>query len=291
MPAFLALVALGVAALAQLALDHADRTRGRALASGVVATACVVVLATASLVDTHKMLTEASAEDQTSAYSTAVIEQAPLVYLRLGESSGKTALDSSGQHHDGSYVNGPGLFADGLVTGDAERAVKLSGLNQYVDVVGAPWMDAPDYSVVVWFNGTGTSRYLASRDDYSRTKVWDVLVDATGRVQFLTYGWATGAGQRAISAHAYNDGRPHMVVATKSGTRMQLFVDGDLVASETFTTFVRGSAAPDIEIGRRGNGIGPFAGTVDEFAFIGRPLSALDVFGLYRVGQGRPDPR
>jgi hypothetical protein len=161
----------------------------------------------------------------------------------------------------------------------------LSGLNQYVDIAGAPWMDVPDYSVVVWFSGTGTSRYLVSRDDYSHTKVWDVLVDANGRVQFLTYGWATGAGQRAISSRAYNDGRPHMVVATKSGTMMQLFVDGALVSAEQFDTFVHGSVTPDIEIGRRGNGIGYYAGTMDEFAFIDEPLSALDVHGLYRAGK------
>jgi 4-amino-4-deoxy-L-arabinose transferase-like glycosyltransferase len=107
MPAFLALVALGVDTLARLALDRAHRGRGKGLAAGVAATSCVAVLAAASLVDTHEMLTEASAEDLTTAYSTAVLTHAPLVYLRLGEPSGNNAIDSSGRHHDGAYVKGP----------------------------------------------------------------------------------------------------------------------------------------------------------------------------------------
>ena len=41
-----------------------------------------------------------------------------------------------------------------------------------------------------------------------------------------------------------------------------------------------------IDIARRGNGAGCYAGTIDEFAFLGKPLTALDVLGLYRAGTG-----
>jgi hypothetical protein len=147
-------------------------------------------------------------------------------------------------------------------------------------------MDVPYYTVVVWFRGTATDRYLASRDDYHRSKVWDVSIDATGHVQCSTFDIVRGGRQLAVSTLASNDGRPHMTACIKSGSTMQLYVDGSLVASAHFDTFVRNSATLGIDLARRGNGAGPFAGTLDEFAVYGTPLSGADVLGLYRAGIG-----
>jgi hypothetical protein len=284
MPAFLALVVLGVAELATSALSGPPRGL-RAGSATVVAFACAATFFVASLRDTYRMLTRPVSSSAAGTYVAEVLSHSPLVYLRLGDPAGSsTARDSSSKHHDGSYLNHPVLGADGLLIGDPDRGVGFNGSFQYARIPAAAWMDVPDYTVVVWFSSSTSGRYLASRDDFNHSKVWDVSLDATGHLQCGTFAIISGTGQRAVSALPYIDGRPHMAACIKSGPTMQLYVDGSLVASAHLDPVVRNAATPDIDLARRGNGAGPFVGTLDEFAFYGTPLSGADVRGLYRAG-------
>ena len=283
MPAFLALVAIGVAELAKLAWSWPPTVVP--VGAMVVATLCAAAFLVASLHDTYGTLTKPASSVTVSPYAADVRDHSPLVYLRLGDGVGSMiARDSSAGHHDGRYVNHPQLGADGLLIGDPDRGVRFNGSFQYVTIPAAAWMDVPDYTVVVWFSGTATGRYLVSRDDYAHAKVWDVAVDSAGHVECSTFARFGGAGQPVTSARAYNDGRAHMAACIKSGSSMQLYVDGMLVASAQFDTFARNSGTLGIDLARRGNGAGPFAGTLDEFAFYGTPQSGGEVRTLYRAG-------
>ena len=64
-----------------------------------------------------------------SSYSSVVLADTPVVYWRLGESSGTTAFDSSGNGLDATLVGSPTLGAPGAITGDSNTSVGLDGVD------------------------------------------------------------------------------------------------------------------------------------------------------------------
>jgi hypothetical protein len=290
MPAFLALVALGVGELVRTVPMPIPRPGfDRRLSGGATAAVCVVVFAGAAVGDTYGMLTKRFTVARHVSYSDAVRAHGPLVYLRLGERVGTIAADSSPSHHDGSYAGEPTLGVTGLLASDRDPAAAFNGAGEYAFVPGATWMDTPDFTITLWFSTSSTAQYLASRDDYMHTKVWDVLIDSFGRVQLLTFHPGNGAGQAVVSPHGYDDGKPHMVMAVKAGSALRLYLDGRLVATATYSTFIGGPTAPlGIDLARRGNATGDFSGTLDEFAYFGKALSDQDARSLYLLGATPP---
>jgi len=69
-----------------------------------------------------------------SAYSDAVLADMPVRYYRLGDSSGTTAVDSSGNSQDGTYTGGVTLGASGAIQGDADTAATFDGTDDYVSL-------------------------------------------------------------------------------------------------------------------------------------------------------------
>src|SRR4051812_1334419 len=57
-----------------------------------------------------------------SYYSSAVLALSPIAYYRLGESSGTTAADSSGNGLNGTYNGGVTLGQPGGIFGDPDTA-------------------------------------------------------------------------------------------------------------------------------------------------------------------------
>src|SRR5262249_9939864 len=70
----------------------------------------------------------------TTGYSAAVLADSPSGYWRLGETSGTTASDASGQNHPGSYLNTPTLGQPGALTGDTDTSVAFNGTDEYTSV-------------------------------------------------------------------------------------------------------------------------------------------------------------
>lgn len=68
-----------------------------------------------------------------SAFQTAVLNDNPYAYYRFGESSGTTAVDSSGNSRDGSYINSPTLGVPGAGAGSDTAATFSSASSQYMD--------------------------------------------------------------------------------------------------------------------------------------------------------------
>ena len=67
-------------------------------------------------------------------YSQTVLADSPRAYWRLGEASGTSAADASGNGRTGSYVASPTLGVPGALTGDSNTAVGFNGSSQYVNV-------------------------------------------------------------------------------------------------------------------------------------------------------------
>lgn len=178
---------------------------------------------------------------------------------------GPATADTSAHCHHAAV--GGGATTTAGVTG---RALAFDGVD---DTVLVPYQALPgDFSIDF------RMRYTAGTAD--QVLVWAYGVGATERALWLRaqpgrdrlYAWVqTDAGAASVAAPdpaAFGDGRWHHVELRRTGTRLELLVDGAVRGSAT----VRGSltygdtyAVDGIRLGMRPNGVEQFAGALDEF--------------------------
>jgi hypothetical protein len=87
------------------------------------------------------------------AYRDLVLSRNPVAYWRLGEITGPTAADETGNGHDGVYVGNPTLGQPGAIQGDPNSAVQFHGAD-YVEIPDSIDFSQPTsqqgFSVEVW---------------------------------------------------------------------------------------------------------------------------------------------
>jgi hypothetical protein len=140
-------------------------------------------------------------------YAAQMRNNSPLLYWRLGEHSGSSAADSSGNSRSGAFVGSPGLGVPGaLSSGFDDGAVDLNGTSQYVsstysnrpsNIVPNPSFESDTSGWWTWGNSstpTATRTADSSAPDGANVAV----VSANGGQTYQTIatnGWATTAGQ------------------------------------------------------------------------------------------------
>jgi hypothetical protein len=223
-----------------------------------------------------------------ASYSATVISDKPFQYLRLGEASGTTPADSSGNGRTGEYQGTVTFGQTGAITGDANKAVRLGGTapsDGYVTQQSTTAVTNPQsLSVELWFKtntttggkllGFGTSR-TGNSGKYDR----HVYMTNAGK---LVFGAWTGSATTITSTASYNDNAWHHVVGTLGGAGMALYVDGAQVASDPNT--VAEAYNGFWRIGGDNLGLWPdrpssdyFKGTIDEAAVYPTALTASQV--------------
>lgn len=220
-------------------------------------------------------------------YVDLVVDDAPLFYWRLGDSSGTVAADASGNGRTGTYNGSPTLSAPSLLEGAQENtAVVFDGVNDYVSIADAAWMDgittAGTWEVWLKTTASGALIYMIDRDNTTTGSAWQFRLTSSGQVQLVLFsalntvlGFATGP--------VVNDGFPHHVVATWDGTTIRYYIDGIRTTSSAVSGTIPNIAVA-INVGRSNAGTGFFTGTIDEVAVYSRALSAQEVREHYQKG-------
>ena len=222
------------------------------------------------------------------AYAAAVLADSPLAYYRLGDTSGTTMTDSSGNIRNGTYANSPTLGVSGA-TSDGDKAVAFNGTSQYASTASASWV--PTYSASwtfeCWakFTSTGFACILSVRL-VSATNT-DVTLNLTigrtaGRIGAETWDWQNTAS-RAISDVNNNDGNWHHVAVTfdKPTNILKLYIDGTLRDTKTQGTTGTGGNRFVTIAANNGGALQWFPGSVDEVAVYGTALSSTQVAAHY----------
>lgn len=117
-------------------------------------------------------------------YSSVILADSPLGYWKLGESSGATAADSSGNARDGTYINSPTLAQTGLIAAESDTCVTFNGTTQYAEIAYGAWMNVASFSVSGLVNPTAADLTLVARrqtDDASR-QAWQLRGQARSAV-------------------------------------------------------------------------------------------------------------
>ncbi len=229
------------------------------------------------------------------AFQTAVLANNPYAYYRVGESSGTTAADSSGNNRTGSYVGSPTLGVMGAGGGDT--AVGLNGSSQYVTTDQASGFGSlmGNASWEFVFSTTNTSAQMAMGGSANTGSVtnWEATLNrnaagstsSTGIRMFLRDDNNASIAAAFTAAGAF-DGGYHDVLFTydKTGatadTRLVAYLDGvqqTLTFNATATPTAFSAAAFNESFGARQNrGTADLflSGNLDEAAIYSSTLSA-----------------
>ena len=223
---------------------------------------------------------ESSASAQTSKTPTDLF-----LHLKLDETSGTTAADSSGNGWDATTVNSPAW-----TTGTLGNAINLtSASSQYLtlpagvvstldDCTFAAWVKATTQSTWqrIFDFGTGTTNYMFLTTQYSSTS------GSNNRMRFaITTGG--GAGEQSIlSTVAVGTGVWVHVAVTLSGGTGNLYINGSLAGSTTGMTLKPSSLGVTTQnyIGKSQYADPYFNGIVDDFRIYRRALSSSEIAAL-----------
>lgn len=246
-----------------------ERIRSRRQ-SVVLLTAVVMGLIPSTIVLTHPTTALAA-----SAYKTAVLANSPSVYYRLGESSGTSATDSSGNGDTGTYQSGVMYGVTGAIVGDSDTAVSTSSGPVVLGSDSSLPTGSSTRTLEAWENTASTSdqglvAYGTSAAPWRlgiRSGDQIHLYDITDDISVTT-------------PYSIEDGNWHQVaVSLSASTSLTFFLDGQEVGTGTL------SAAPStVAAGSSGLAIGNgFNGSLDEPAVYGSALTAAQINAHWRA--------
>jgi concanavalin A-like lectin/glucanase superfamily protein len=171
-------------------------------------------------------------------YQSEVLTDSPTGYWRLGEPSGTSAADASGNSHTGTYVNTPTLGVTGALASDSDTAASFAlGSSEYVttttlgtlgqSLLTSSWewwisqTYATDRRAMFGTVDTSTSMVVAVYSNSAR----DGLFSA-GKTQFQLRDNTGNELTGEISQNIYDGSFHHCVLVVESTTTATFYTDG-----------------------------------------------------------------
>lgn len=157
-------------------------------------------------------------------YESEVKVDSPKIYYRLGEASGVSAADASGNALAGTYKNAPTLGVTGALVGDANTAIALSGVSQFIERAHNALLNVGDvFTFEAWVKRVENGHADVILYKEAATKAAKFAITAANKLQLRIPGVKTLA-ESTIEVKA--DGLWHHLVATKNVATIKLYVDG-----------------------------------------------------------------
>ncbi len=202
-----------------------------------------------------------------------------LGYWPFNENSGTVAHDQSGNNHDATLSNT--TWATGLLG----SALAFNGSNSQGVTNSIPFTNT--FSISAWVNPAVTSQASFAAIGQSQASSGFYLgVDSTG----TQYKFFVNSGNGSTGACAFSSvvsgcaqggtvtSGWHLIAGTYDGATGSLYVDGALVASDTFAAPSNTSVA--LEIGRGFTSNSSWNGALDDVRLYNRAVSASEISSL-----------
>ncbi len=219
-------------------------------------------------------------------YRDLVMADAPVAYLRLGETSASVARDETGAH-DGA-ISGNVTPADSLIRDDQNGAMKFAG-NGYIAIPPFDGMLAgtKPFSIEAWIligSAPPSTMWILGRDDVGSPRYGNSLfVSTTNDIAIEQWQNGTGASRAGKGPLVFNV--PVHVVATFSGTTLALFFDGKSSTATVSNAPVQDVGAAIVIGAQSKHQSGFFTGTIDEVALYDHVLPTTSITAHYERGK------
>jgi hypothetical protein len=223
-------------------------------------------------------------------YDIEVLSDSPEAYWKLNDTTGTTAVDSSGNGRDGTYVGG---YTLGQSLANLDGAVQFDGSSGYISVPYGAWMNfSTAWTIEAWISTFAYGKVIASRGfsgsgsvPYAMTLIGDASFNTTSGVGVGVYSgstWTTSYISPNISL-LY----PYHIVGTFDGTTLRLFINGLLIFSKNGLAIY--SNTLPFYIGRRWDTSIPatvfFSGLISSCALYSAALSTARIQAHYDAGK------
>jgi len=198
-----------------------------------------------------------------------------VAHWKLDEGSGTTAVDATGNGHDGELIGNPEW-----VTGYFGGGLKFAGSPDKVDVPNSAELNPEnEFTVSVWAyldpGGSGHRSPITSRDDYPQ-RGYIIYCTPENTWQFWTGNSAGGwdsAGSPPVALGEWTH-----VAATYSNGEKKLYVNGELAGESSATMPLNTAQVLRIGAGAtEGNGNYFFVGTIDDVRLYNHVLTEDDI--------------
>ncbi|MEE9212615.1 MAG: LamG-like jellyroll fold domain-containing protein [Phycisphaeraceae bacterium] len=214
------------------------------------------------------------------AYRDEVMADNPIRYWRLGEPSGITAVDETG-NGNGQYKNNPTLGAAGLLTLDPDTAVQFgsfSVMDSGTVLVKTDDGGAQAYTFECWFKSSASSNTsLMGQFKANDGNRWLLRLTTGGAIQYRLGGTAM-----LLAPGPFNDGVSHHLAVIKAFGLISMWIDG-VFKTDTDNLHVFSDA--NFVVGAtRTAGTGSFDGVIDEAAVYESFLSSSRITAHFDVG-------
>ena len=199
--------------------------------------------------------------------------------LRLDESSGNSANDSSG---NGNHGTATGAVAWQPTSGVLEGAADFDGANSYITVPDSATLDNTGaFTLSYWFkanvfNGAGL---VAKRNNFNDNNAYSTFLGLDGKMTVDV----VSNNDRFTSATTFNTGAWYHIAVVFDGTlaaasRVKLYVNGalDTTANETSTSVPNYTSPLTVGILHIGSTVS-FDGAIDDVRFHRRALTAVEI--------------
>jgi PKD repeat protein len=222
-------------------------------------------------------------------YGAAVYNLSPTLYWRFDETSGSTVHDAGVEDNPGAYFGNLTKGVTGALATGTGSAIQThpNGNDQTGAVSDRRFTNPTSFSLETWFKTDTTSGgkiagFGITREGMSTNYDRHVYMAGDGTVRF---GVWTGSAQIISSGAGYNDNQWHHVVAQMSSSGMQLYLDGQIVASSPNTAAENYNGYWRVGGDSGWEGDAYWRGSIDEFAVYPAPLTGDQVDDHYELGK------
>jgi hypothetical protein len=230
-------------------------------------------------------------------FKAAALLTSPKAYYRLGETSGTTANDSSGNAYNGTISAGVTLNQTGAMPGDPDKAMSFNGTSGFINLPSglntAGWTS---YSFVWWQNLSSLATFpvpLSNAQADSSNTGFHIWINTTGEVNLVV---GIGGANFAIPFGSGGDqvittGVWQQIAITMTPTVATLYINGVVVRGSPIvgTYAAIASTTNPISIGYVQASLADYVnGTLDEVLIYDKALSANDVVLLYNASRKMP---
>ena len=228
----------------------------------------------------HFGITKVSAS---SAYESAVLADSPSAYYRLGESSGSTAADDSGNGNSATYGTGVTYGDTGALSGDSDTAIHQDG--SHTPVTGSDsWTPTghSGWTADGWVKSSSSSAALVLWGADTSTNQFMQLYESDAH--HLQVSWSAGVDTFTTTADL-SDANWHYLAWTSDGTTL----DAMSMATQRSTTPTPGPRSSTLSLAHGGSGawqigVRAYTPSYDDVALYPSTLTAARINAHWAAG-------